>query len=37
MEDMTSFTKFIRVYQKSDVIFEENSLGNEMLWCTQER
>jgi len=30
MEDMTSFTKFIRVYQKSDVIFEENSLGNEM-------
>lgn len=30
MEEVTRFTKFIKVYKKSDVIFEENSLGDEM-------
>jgi CRP-like cAMP-binding protein len=30
MEGTTRFTKFIKSYQKSDVIFEENSLGDEM-------
>ena len=30
MAELTPFRKFIKVYQKSDVIFEENSLGNEM-------
>jgi len=30
MEEMPRFTKFIKSYQKSDVIFEENSLGDEM-------
>jgi len=30
MAELTPFKKFIKVYQKSDVIFEENSPGNEM-------
>jgi len=30
MEEMNRFTKFIKVYRKSDIIFEENSLGDEM-------
>jgi len=30
MEEMTSLKKFVKLYQKSEVIFEENSLGNEM-------
>lgn len=30
MEEMTPSQKFIKLYQKSDIIFEENSLGNEM-------
>jgi CRP-like cAMP-binding protein len=30
MEEMPRFTKFIKSYQKSDVIFEENSRGDEM-------
>ena len=30
MEEMNRFTKFIKVYKKSDIIFEENSLGDEM-------
>lgn len=30
MAEITPFKKFIKVYHKSDVIFEENSQGNEM-------
>ena len=30
MVEMTPFEKFIKVYQKSDVIFEEKSPGSEM-------
>ena len=30
MEKTTRFTKFIKSYQKAEVIFEENSLGDEM-------
>ena len=30
MEENTSPNRLIKVYRKSDVIFEENSLGNEM-------
>lgn len=30
MVEPTPFKKFIKVYQKSDVIFKEKSLGNEM-------
>jgi len=30
MVEMTPFTKFIKAYQRSDIIFEENSLGDEM-------
>ena len=30
MEEMNPFTKFIKSYRKSEIIFEENSLGDEM-------
>ena len=30
MEEMNRFMKFIKVYKKSDIIFEQNSLGDEM-------
>lgn len=30
MVEMGSFTKFIKSYQKSEIIFEESSMGDEM-------
>jgi CRP/FNR family transcriptional regulator, cyclic AMP receptor protein len=30
MPDKSPFTKFLRTYQESDIIFEGNSLGSEM-------
>jgi hypothetical protein len=30
MEEITSLKKFVKAYQKSEVIFDENSLENEM-------
>jgi CRP-like cAMP-binding protein len=30
MDEISTLTRFLRIYQKSGVIFEENSLGNEM-------
>jgi CRP-like cAMP-binding protein len=30
MVEMSPFTRFLKVFEKSAVIFEENSLGNDM-------
>ncbi|MGA2466008.1 MAG: cyclic nucleotide-binding domain-containing protein [Thermodesulfobacteriota bacterium] len=30
MVEMSPFTRFLKVFEKSEVIFEENSLGNDM-------
>ena len=31
MSEGTPYEKFIKVYRKSEVVFEENSIGNEMF------
>jgi CRP-like cAMP-binding protein len=30
MDEISGFTRFLKIYEKSGVIFEENSVGNEM-------